>query len=226
MSQLGVRTPAVARITDIQAFRSNLMRFSPPLLVREELGHNTGNPISLVKSIEDARRIPLEQYENPIAVEFVDVCSADGLVRKFRYMAMGDLGVAHSLQISRNWEVRGGTRDVTGEAAREEEVRYTSHGDRNHDHFQKVRRGLDLDFVAFDYSYDHQGRVVVWEINVLPGLDLPDEPEIAHVLPTYERAMAATAKMYLQYAGLAIPPLLEQKVSLPKPLPATRRRAG
>ena len=55
--------------------------------------------------------------------------------------------------------------------------------DPNHEVFQRVRRGLGLDFLAIDYSYDRQGKPVIWEINVLPGLGLPRGPEREYLHP-------------------------------------------
>ena len=150
-----------------------------------------------------------------MAVEFVDVRDRqDGLVRKYRYMAVGEMGVSHSLYISDDWEVRGSTQLYT-ESTRREEIEFTSSVDPNHELFQTVRRGLGLDYVAFDYSYDRQGNVVVWEINVLPGLDLPSKPEDAHHGLPFERAMAATVKMYLRYAGIDAPAALDDLLGPP-----------
>jgi hypothetical protein len=69
---------------------------------------------------------------------------------------------------------------------------------------------LGLDFLAFDYSYDRRGELVIWEINVLPGLGLPREPNREHLAVSIERAMAATVKMYLVRAGLRVPAKVDE----------------
>ena len=52
----------------------------------------------LVRHPRDASQIPLQQFARPIAVEFVDVRSPrDGLIRKYRYMAVGDAAETYTL---------------------------------------------------------------------------------------------------------------------------------
>ena len=170
---LGVRTPHVERIVDIEGFQRDLNGLKPPLLVREDLAHGGWSPVFLVQRLEDAQEIPLEKFANPIAAEFIDVRHPrDGLVRKYRYMAMGETGIAHTLQISQNWEVRSGVR-LLNEQTKREEIAYADAVEPFHETLQRVRCGLGLDFLAFDYSVDQEGELVVWEINVLPGLGIP-----------------------------------------------------
>lgn len=210
LAELGVRTPKVHRIQDIDGFQRNLNGLQPPLLVREELGHGRTSPGFIVRTDADAREIPLKQFERPMALEFIDVRSPrDGLYRKYRYMAMGEQGVNHSLQISNDWEVRGKTR-LLNDATCAEEMAFADGRNKHEQVFQGIRQAMGLDFVAFDYSYDRRGDVVVWEINLLPGLDLANRPEIAHLEPPYDRAMAATVKLYCQRGGLEIPQRVDE----------------
>jgi hypothetical protein len=126
---------------------------------------------------------------------------------------MGDTGIAHTLQISRHWEVRADVR-VIDDATRSEEIAYADAPDPHHDLLQHVRRGLDLDFVAFDYSLDPKGQVIIWEINVLPGLGIPSKPNRGHLVPPVERAMAATVKMLLQRAQMVVPTQVEDLLQI------------
>lgn len=206
---LGVRTPRIWRILDRQAFRRDLGGLEPPLLVREELGHGGCRPAYLMHTPADARRIPLDDFELPLACEFIDVRSrADGLVRKYRYVATGATGVTRNLQISEQWEVRERAR-VVNDAVQEEELDFLDAPDPNHEVLQRVRRALGLDFLAFDYSYDQEGRVVVWEVNVLPGFGpapVASTSAFPYARIAEQRMMAAMAKLYLERAGLAVPP--------------------
>ncbi|MCP4195367.1 MAG: hypothetical protein GY768_32610 [Planctomycetaceae bacterium] len=210
IAHLGVRTPWSHRITDIAGFQRDLQGLNPPLLVREDLAHGGWSPVFLVRQPEDVQKIPLEKFAEPIAVEFIDVRSpTDGLVRKYRYMSIGATGVAHTLQISKRWEVRSGSR-VLNEQTIQEEIAYADSLDPHHEVLQHVSRGLGLDFLAYDYSLDQQGQLVVWEINVLPGLGIPTAPGRKHLIPPIERAMAATLKLYLDRAALDIPSRLNE----------------
>ena len=42
--------------------------------------------------------------------------------------------------------------------------------DPNHEILQRAQRALGFDVVAFDYSYDRDGRLVVWEPNPFANL--------------------------------------------------------
>ena len=214
IAELGVRTPQVKRILDIEGFRRNLNGLKPPLLVREDLAHGGWSPVFVLHTVADCATVPLEKFAQPIAVEYVDVRDPrDRLVRKYRYMAMGKTGIAHTLQISKNWEVRSGVRVLTDQTIAEE-IQYADTPDPHHEVFQHLRHGLDLDFLAFDYSLDRQGELVIWEINVLPGLGLPTGPNRSHLVPPIERAMAATLQMYLERAGLELPSGLKKKLEV------------
>ncbi|HUG93332.1 MAG TPA: hypothetical protein VML55_21005 [Planctomycetaceae bacterium] len=73
------------------------------------------------------------------------------------------------LHVSADWQTRG-TNCVYTEELCQEELAYLGGPDPNHARLQRARQALGLDFVAFDYSYDHEGRLVVWEANPFPLL--------------------------------------------------------
>lgn len=208
----GVNTARTMRITEPAKFRVDNCGLNLPILIREDLAHGGWSPVFKIHDQDELDRVPIAQMERPIAVEFVDTRSMqDGLVRKYRYMAMGELGISHTLQISEHWEVRSGVRKLTPETIAEE-LDYCERPDPNHAIFQSARRSLGLDFVAFDYSYDQLGNVIVWEINVLPGLGLPHQSNRAHLIRPLQRAMAATLKLYLQRAGQESTQALESQL--------------
>lgn len=210
LSELGVRTPFTTRIDNAAAFRRDMGGRKLPLLIREDLAHGGWSPVFLIERAEQLSDVPLERFERPIAVEFIDVRSPqDGLVRKYRYMAMKETGLAHSLQISRKWEVRSGVRLLNSTTV-QEELAYTAGDDPNHEQLQRVREALGLDFLGFDYSYDLAGELVVWEINILPGLGLPEAANREHLVPVLTRTMALTLRMYLQFAGYPVPRELDR----------------
>lgn len=226
ISAAGVRTPKMWRIADFRKFRRDLDGHAPPLLVRENRAHGGSTKSYLIHSAAEAQRVPLERFEDPIAVEFIDVRSpGDGYFRKYRYLAAGNRGVAMSVQIAPEWEVRGSKRDLTT-ATRREEMNHQRQTDPNHDRLQSVRRQLGLDVVAFDYSYTPAGELVVWEINVLPGLALERHAEREYINYGVRRGMAAVVQLYLEKAGLEVPDSVHRIVAEGTPESSPARRVA
>ncbi|HTQ39311.1 MAG TPA: hypothetical protein VMJ32_09795 [Pirellulales bacterium] len=209
----GVRTPKMTRILDHRQFNRDFGGLHLPLLIRENRAHGGSTKSYLIRNRADVERVPLEKFEDPIAVEFINVQSpVDGYFRKYRYLAAGQRGIALSVQIAKEWEVRGTKRDLNAATCREE-MEHQRQPDSNHQRFQQVRRILGLDVVAFDYSYTPTGDLVVWEINVLPGLGLEREPERQYINYAQRRAMAAIIELYLTRAGIEAPDSLSEIVA-------------
>jgi hypothetical protein len=209
----GVRTPSMRRILDHRQFKFDFAGLQLPLLIRENRAHGGRTKSYLIRDRAEVDQVPLERFEDPIAVEFIDVQSPlDGYFRKYRYLAAGQRGIALSLQIAKQWEVRGSQRDLTAATCREE-MEHQRQPDPNHERLQQVRRTLGLDVVAFDYSYTPAGELVVWEINVLPGLGLERRPEREYLNYGQRRAMAAITELYLTRAGIAAPQSLGEIIT-------------
>jgi glutathione synthase/RimK-type ligase-like ATP-grasp enzyme len=163
LAAVGIRTPRMIRITDPAAFRAaGAEQLGFPLIVREDCGHGSG--IVLVRSSAELAGVPLERYQRPIAVEFIDTRGPDGLYRKYRYVSIGDGGAPRHLIVSREWEVRVRAR-VMAPAIKAEEVAYLDQPVRDRDTFRIAREALGLDVVSFDYSFDAQGQLIIWEAN-------------------------------------------------------------
>lgn len=206
MAETGVRTPRTIRITDVEAFKQNLSGAKLPFFVREDWGH--GKAIYRVDKHEDVFNVPFASLTRPVAIEFVDTADRGGLYRKYRYFAAGDYGVSHHLQISANWIVRGEERIKT-DATRDEELTYISGPDPNHDALQRARRALELDFVAFDYSYDTDGRMIVWEANPFPFIHF-SKKDLVYRNSAVHRTIAAIVKMYLETGSMPVPEQLAE----------------
>lgn len=205
IGELGIRTPRTARITDPAAFRETRLGVPLPLFVREDWGH--GGRMLRADTPDEARALPLHRFERPVAIEIVDVCGPDGLYRKYRYVAAGDTGIAHSLHVSDHWITRG-SDCLYSEALREEELAYTGRPDPNHEALQRARRALGFDFVAFDYGYDRDGRLVVWEPNPYPYLHFARGRRLYRARAV-ERTLAAIVRLYLERAKLPVPARLD-----------------
>ncbi len=203
IARAGIRTPRIIPIRDADELRETRYGLELPLLVREDWGHQ--GPIVRVETERELADLDLARLSRPVAVELIDVRSADGLYRKYRYLAAGDDGAPLHLHAQRDWLVRG-----SGCAHDEAEERaFLDRPDPNAARLQEARRHLDLDFVAFDYSYDRAGELVVWEANPFPYLHFARRRR-RYRTPTLERALALIVTLYLSRAGLTIPGALRR----------------
>jgi len=91
------------------------------------------------------------------------------------YVAAGYTGISLSLHATPNWLTRG-TQSLETPRIIAEEAAYVARPDPNHEALQRAREALELDFVAFDYGYDRDGQVVVWETNPYPTIHLRKSP--------------------------------------------------
>jgi len=210
MSSAGLNVPKMAVVKNAQEFRDTLLGLKLPLFVREDWGHTS--QICRAATREDAQAIPIEKFKRPVAIEFVDVRDPrDGLYRKYRYIAAGNQGIAHHIQMSAEWITRGENRVFT-DATREEELAFISRPDPHHELFQTARQALGLDFVAFDYGYTQDGQMIVWEANPYPHLTIAKK-SLVYRNPAMFRTLRAILKLYLQRSGLHVPEELEQDLA-------------
>jgi hypothetical protein len=161
---------------------------------------------------DQARRLPLERFRAPVAIELVDLADArDRLYRKYRYLVAGDRGVPHHVQASATWVTRGRDRVVT-DATRAGELDYIESPSLHHDRFQRARHALGLDVVAFDYAIDADGEPVVWEANPYPFLQF-SRRGLAYRNDALHRSIAILVALYFERAGLAMPGGLADAIS-------------
>jgi hypothetical protein len=212
MSSAGLRTPRIARIENAEEFRETLLGVPLPLFVRDDWGHQ--GPMLRADTRAEAAALPIEQFPRPVAIELIDLPDRqDGLYRKYRYVAAGKNGVTHHLQVSPGWITRGKDR-VMNDLTRQQELDYVAKQDPNHAALQRARELLGLEFLAFDYSYDYDGRVVVWEANPYPYLHFsPPGGSLAFRDHAMHRTVAAMFKMYLEYGGVPVPESLAARVA-------------
>lgn len=204
MRECGLRTPRMALITNASEFRKNFLGLPFPLFVREDWGH--GEVIAVARDEEEARRIPVERFKRPVAVEMIDVRDPrDGLYRKYRYTMAGDRGFPFHMQVSGNWITRGVDR-VFNDQTLQEELAFTTRPFPHHDLFNSARKALGLDFVAFDFALDDPDKPpLVWEANPLPHLPFAYREGNLYRNPSLHHAMALMAALYLDKAGIELP---------------------
>ncbi|MGF1529112.1 MAG: hypothetical protein ACFCBW_20360 [Candidatus Competibacterales bacterium] len=223
MARAGLRTPRMSPIVDEAAFRDHLGGLTPPFFIRNDRGH--GGPVFRVDSRDQVAAIPFGAFSHPVAVELVDVANADGLYRKYRYLAVGDVGISYHLVISPHWITRRADHLYTP-ATQGEELSYIDRPDPHHEDFQRARRELALDFVAFDYGYDRDGQMVVWEANPYPHIYFSGKDgKLLYRSAAIHRTFAAMLILYLQLARHPVPEDLVDMVATGTPA-ATRALQG
>lgn len=211
MRRAGVATPRMVLVTDPREFEQSLLGLSLPLFIREDWGHSRN--VFRVDVPADVARIPWSMFKRPVAIEVVDVRNPhDGLYRKYRYVAAGELGVSHHVQTSAEWITRGENRVITAES-RDEELRYITQPDPNHGALQRARRSLGLDLVAFDYGYTSDGRMIVWEANPFPTIVFGTR-RLIYRNPAIHRTLMAIVRLYLVAAGSAVPAIIDDGLAL------------
>jgi hypothetical protein len=214
MRSVGATTPRMAPIADRREFAESLLGLTLPLFVREDWGHSRN--VFRVDTPADVRRVPWDEFQRPLAIEIMDVRDPrDGLYRKYRYVAAGDLGVSHHLQVSDAWITRGDNRIITPET-RDQELAYITASDPHHSLLQRARRALGLDLVAFDYGYRPDGQMVVWEANPFPTIVFGAR-RLIYRNPAIHRTIMAIVRMYLAAAGLPPSAALDEGLALDFP---------
>jgi len=201
-SAAGIRTPRMAVIRDAAEFRETRLGIPLPLFVREDWGHC--GRMWRADTPAEIRRLPVSRLKRPVAVEIVDVRDPrDGLFRKYRYVAAGEIGVSHHVQASSDWITRGDNRVVT-EATRAEELDYISRPDPHHVQLQRARRALGLEMVAFDYGLTQEGELILWEANPFPHIKI-SKRGLAYRNAALHRTLLGLLHLYLTTAGLPVP---------------------
>ncbi len=200
LRQAGLRTPRIVVVDD--AFPAHRGTLGLPMLVRQRWGHGGDmRRLDTETSFDiwwaEARADP----QSWVAGEYLDVRSGDGWYRKYRYFMAGSRGSARHLIVSPNWEVRPADR-VRTPATREEEIAYVTTACPHHALFDAARRALEFEIAAFDYSYDANGGLVVWEVNPYPDLSTPPGEVGEYLTPTVERSYGVLADFYAERAGL------------------------
>ena len=115
----------------------------------------------------------------------------------------GSLGNPRHLIVSPNWEVRPIDR-VRTQATREEELAFVTALCPHHALFDAARMALEFEIAAFDYSYDVDGGLIVWEVNPYPDLSRPKGEVGDYLAAMVARSLySLLADFYAERAGIA-----------------------
>ncbi|MEJ0001436.1 MAG: tetratricopeptide repeat protein [Verrucomicrobiota bacterium] len=185
----GVRVPRIATLPRASLAGAegpaalHARGFTFPLLLRAP-GHHTGEYFLRVAAPKD---LPAALAALPgdelLALEFLDARGADGLVRKYRVMAIdGQLYPAHAA-VSRDWKVHlfSSTAPEFAEH-REEDRRFLEEmervlGEPAMATLRRIAQALKLDYAGIDFSLAPNGDVLVFEANATMHVAPPDADE-------------------------------------------------
>ena len=169
-SGLPLRVARVFPIDDsIDEFLKDFYGLPFPIFVRENDLHS--GELLRFDTPEQARdaRQEIEKIRVPVVVEYIETAQG-GLYHKFRYVVAGDHGIPLHLQITPNWVTRGEDRLYTDAAMEAERIYCSESPAQGGNVLVEATRVLGLDFCAYDYTFDHDGEMVVWEVNPAPML--------------------------------------------------------
>ena len=148
--------------------------------------------VSIYVHAERAAALEALPGETLLAIEFVDVRDADGAIRKYRMMFVGDALYPMHAAVSREWKVHYFSAEMDDAANRAEDERFLADpravlGADAMAALERVRGALALDYAGIDFSLDRAGRVVAFEANATM-IVLPPAPGAAW---DYRRAPVA-----------------------------------
>lgn len=184
--EAGIPCPRARRVETKQELLAFMEEIGGPVIVKGDDGQCL-SANSLLKNLDEARRFDFAAFQDKVefentnrsnrcledappsravcAAEFVDTRANDGLVRKARCIVMGDTVAPRHLYTSEKWVVRMPVWDG-GEASKEAENRFLAQERTAEDELcRRATRALGLDVAGIDFSWDKNGKPVLWEAN-------------------------------------------------------------
>jgi hypothetical protein len=142
-----------------------------PVVIRRAEKLSQGREMHLATSEDSAKTILRGNPRLDLVVEFVDTQGPDGLYRKYRSYIVGSRVVHRQATLSKSWKVSLESCE-TGEQAIAENAEFLRNGigPDGEAVLLSAARAVGVDLGAVDYSFDREGRVVVWEINACYGM--------------------------------------------------------
>jgi hypothetical protein len=207
----GLLAPRCQLITDARAFSESPDGFEYPFLVRDARGH--GRPSFMVRSRDELKLVEWHRLLHPMACEFIETRSSlDGLYRKYRCIVAGGHAIPRHMIANHDWEVRPENRVVNTDLV-EEELEFVRSEPDYQAQLVFACQMLDLDIAGIDYSFDATGRLVLWEANPVPNLNIPPNHRAGHLLPAVHRSFAAIAMLYLSKLKVDIPEAVHRELN-------------
>jgi glutathione synthase/RimK-type ligase-like ATP-grasp enzyme len=179
-----------------------------PFLFRES-GFHVGQAMELISKADDLEL--LEKFamdgRDFYMINFVNFRSEDGLFRKYRVIVVGGKAFPRHLIIGSDWNLHFENKKLLmnqSEALIQEEQEFmknfSSTDQRIYDFLYKK---LNLDYFGIDFSYDAQGRMIVFEINsCFKAIGTGDEDEFVNGRKNYHKPYIEQIKKAMESALL------------------------
>lgn len=214
----GAVVPAVRRVAKAALAAGDLpSAMAYPAIVRA-IGHHDGRYMVRVESSQEAVARAAELPGDELfLIEFVDVRSPDGNVRKYRATIVGDELYPLHLAVSERWKVHYVTSDMEDSADnRAEDARFLADphavlGDRVLRALHAVRETLRLDYGGIDFAIDRDGNAVIFEANA--SMYVPPVPTD----PKWEYRRAPTARIIAAVTSLLADSATPKSAALESP---------
>ncbi len=200
LARLGINDFRAYRLRDLDTE----LRF--PAFLRWANEHS-GNLGDLVRSDAELRERVIERVSRRrrmfdrhlLVVEQSNARSADGLVRKYSAIKIGDHLIPRHVLFSRRWMVKKPKIVTPATAEEEREFVETFPHEKQ---LREIYAIAGLDYGRIDYGFSN-GRLQVWEINTNPVI-VPLPEQIAPLrLPAQERSAAAIVAAFEDLASSA-----------------------
>jgi Flp pilus assembly protein TadD len=182
----GVTTPHIIEVSRAAMLRRGAgamlhdLGFAYPVLLRSPGFHN-GRFFEMVRDDAEASRVTATMPRDEIlAISYHDTRGSDGLVRKYRVMAIGGVLYPVHLAISAHWKVHYVSSAMAEHAAlRSEEAAFLNDMDATLgapaiSALRAIAATMELDYAGIDFGLTADGRVVVYEANGAMAIFLPD----------------------------------------------------
>jgi glutathione synthase/RimK-type ligase-like ATP-grasp enzyme len=198
----GFRAARSLRVDARSGFDGVVDAVGLPFILRADRGH--GGPVVLVEERGRFESADWTSLGPAVALEYIETRGEDGLYRKYRYLVTGETGIARHLVIAPEWCVHA--EDRLREARHVDEERgFLATPCEQHERMVAAARALGLDFVAFDYGFDRDGELVIWEPNPYPtlwGSFNAEDDYFSYQRDWMDRVFTHVLCFYLNKAGL------------------------
>ncbi|MBY5991824.1 hypothetical protein [Ferrimonas balearica] len=201
---LGIRCASFQPCGPQSDFDHLVRQLGLPFIVRDNATHT--RPMYRIEHPMDLNTLPWHRLREPVACEYLDT-QQGGRFRKFRCMTVDGVSLPRHLVVSGNWCTH--TKDrLFDPAYLDEERRYLAlPGCPFHGPLNQLRNLMGLDWVAFDFSVDKHGELVLWEPNPFPHLwdyRHPLDERLSHHHPAIHRIFNQMMLHLVQRAGWSL----------------------
>jgi Flp pilus assembly protein TadD len=211
----GVRTPRVMSVSRAELLRrgpgimAQELGFAYPVLARSPGFHNGRFFERADTDAELTAAIQSMPHDEVLLIAYEPTTAADGMVRKFRVMAIDGAIYPVHLAISPHWKVHYVSSAMAGNAAfRAEEAAFLDDmpavlGPAAVRALHAIAEAMGLDYAGIDFGLAADGRVIVFEANGAMAIFVPDaDPRWDYRRPAMAAALRAATQMILRRAAM------------------------